>query len=280
MDNVLSIIVHKAKMALSKASTMLPCDRQHLQAVLQAHEKAQFSAPVEYNSDKYKSLKHLTAVEVWDLVVASTTRRTTPEHLHTAPEYRYNTVSACVALLEAVRPSSGRYLRRVTEDNGFLYGSNSRECIKEMSTDSNRKKNSECTQENTADTINSYTQTLCLSLNQKESITRAAVLNHLGRECIVPLMPVSQCTKKQFEKIIRRLCGHPLYQQVLNTYAHTYCNSRKTEVTLFDDDDATNSVVLDLRQEEDSLTTSCKLLPLSETGYIPFIDAVYLTLLE
>jgi hypothetical protein len=277
MDYVLSILVHKAKLALSRASTMLPCDQQHLQAVLQAYEKAQFSAPAQYNSETFKSLKHLTAVEVWDLVVAST-KKTTPDHA--APEYKYNTISAFVALLEAVRPSSGRYLRRITEDNGFLYGSNTKECIKEMITDSNRKKNGKCAQENTADTINSYTQTLCLSLQQKESITRAAVLNHLGRECIVPLMPVSRCTKTQFVKIIRRLCGHPLYQQVLNTYAHTYCNSRRTEVTLFDDDDATNSVVLDLRHDEDSLTTSGKLLPLSETGYKQFVDAVYSTLLE
>lgn len=271
----LCIIVQKAKLALCRASTMLPCDRQHLQDVLQALQaEAQAAVP---DTDTFKSLRHLTAVEVWDLVVATTTRP-----LHKTPEYRYNTVSAFVALLEAVRPSSGRYLRRITEDNGFLYGSNSKECIKEMSTDSNGKKNKECTQENTADTINSYTQTLCLSLNQKESITRAAVLNHLGRECIVPLMPVSNVQRNIFEKIIRRLCGHPLYQQVLNTYAHTYCNSRRTEITLFDDDDATNSVVLDLRQEEDSLTTTTtgKLLPLSEIGYKKFVDAVYSTLLE
>ena len=273
MDYLLCIIVQKTKLALDRASTMLPCDRQHLQDVLQALQ-AEAHAAVVPDTDTFKSFKYLTAVEIWDLVVASTTRP-----LHKTPEYRYKTISAFVALLEAVRPSSGRFLRRITEDNGFMYGSNINECIKEMSTDYNCNKNSDCAQENTADTIIGYTRTLCLSLKQKESITRAAVLNHLSRECIVPLMPVAECTQSQYEKIIRRLCGHPLYQQVLNTYAHTYCSSRKTEVTLFDDDDATNSVVLDLRQDEQSLTSG-KLLPLSETGYKQFVDAVYSTLLE
>lgn len=263
---MLNVLVYKAKLAIDRATALPSEHRSFLRNLLGKYDEFALD---EQEAKNCRSIKHLTTVEVWDLIHRET------EGIDNAEE-RYQTITAFISLLEAVRPTSGRYLRRVVEENGFLFGSNWKECVQEM-VGMGRNQNQESI--STADRIIQHTRTLCLQLQQSESITRAAVLNHLSRECIVPIMPTMACNKRSFEKVIYKLSNHPLYSDVMKTYSQTYCKGIQTQITLYENEDETDSVVVDLSNESTG-STSGELLPLSSTGFKPFIESVYNALLD
>ena len=266
-------LVYKAKVAISKAqSTLLPEQYVYLQRLMEKFNET----VVVSEQDKHvcRSINYLSSIEVWDLVQITINKTNPDMRPEMRPEQKYQTISAFVSLLEAVRPSAGRYLRRITEDNGFIYGSNWKQCVQAMSGNPSNATYSDA--KCTTDRILSHSRTLCLQLQQRESITRAAILNHLSRECIVPLMPSEVCTRKKFTQIVKKLCSHPLYKSVMKTYADTYCTyciGKQTHITLFEDEDTTT--VVDLSQNNTLDSTSGELLPLSPAGWNHFVESVY-----
>lgn len=170
------------------------------------------------------SFRTLSKHEILDFLIYVFQREETRELLLTK---QLKIIDACLTVLDTINRTHGMELRNAFEKRNFVFTDTDPSNTLSILNEQNSPLNS----------LLRYVEKLHLSIDQPESKTTAAVLNHLIDNCYLPIPKRHSLSLKDFIRIVESLLSRPIYCEYISEFLEKQNQKKETLIILNDDQD-------------------------------------------